>query len=65
MKTDINHIQDQVYFVVMSSVKDIPSFKKLISSLLSGTLDKFNSFVEIGSAVCDVGRGSFFARICC
>ena len=47
------------------SVKDIPSFKTLISSLLSGTLDKFNTFVEISSAVCDVGPGSFFAHICC
>ena len=42
-------------------MKDSPSFKTLISSLLSGTLDKLNTFVEIGSGVCDVGPGSFFA----
>ena len=41
-------------------MKDSPSFKTLISSLLSGTLDKFNTFVEIGSGDCDVGPGSFF-----
>ena len=46
-------------------VKDSPSFKTLVSSLLSGTLDKFNTFVEIGRAVCDAGPGSFFACICC
>ena len=47
-------------------MKDSPSFKTLISSLLSGTFDKFNTFVEIGSAVCDVGPGSqktFFRTI--
>ena len=46
-------------------VKDSPSFKTLILLLLSGTLNKFNTFVEVCSAVCDVGPGSFFACICC
>ena len=46
-------------------VNNSPSFKTLMSSLLSGTLDKFNTFVEIGSEVCDVDWGSFFACICC
>ena len=46
-------------------VKDSPSFKTLVLSLLSGNLDKFNTFVEIGSKLCDVGRGSFFWCICC
>ena len=46
-------------------MKDSPSFKTLISSLLSGNLDKFNTLVEIGSAACDVGPGRFFVCICC
>ena len=46
------------------SMKDSPSFKTLILSISSGTLDKFNTFVQIGSAVCDVGPGSFFECIC-
>ena len=48
-------------------MKDSPSFKTLISSLLSGYLDKFNTFVEIGSEVCDIGPGRFlyvFADSC-
>ena len=46
-------------------VKDSPRVKTLVLSLLSGNLDKFNSFVEIGSELCDVGPGSFFWCICC
>ena len=46
-------------------VKESPIFKTLISSLLSGALDKFDTFVEIGSTVCDVGPDSSFACICC
>ena len=45
-------------------MKDSPSFKTLILLISSGTLDKFNTFVQIGSAVCDVGPGSFFECIC-
>ena len=46
-------------------VKESPIFKTLISSLLSGALDKFDTFVEIGSTVRDVGPDSSFACICC
>ena len=46
-------------------VTDSLSFKTPISWLLSGTLDEFDAFVKIGSGVCAVGPGNFFACICC
>ena len=46
-------------------LKDSPSCKTLISLLLRGTLDKFNTFVEVGSKVCDAGPVIFSACICC
>ena len=41
-------------------MKDSPRVKTLVLSLLSGHLDKFNIFAELGSELCDVGPGSFF-----
>ena len=46
-------------------VRDSSMFKTLISSLISATVEKYNTFVDIGSKVCDVGPGSFFACTCC
>ena len=40
-------------------VRDSSMFKTLISSLISATVEKYNTFVDIRSKVCDVGPGSF------